>query len=249
MPHLGQLPADIPSYPNATYATKGWKSVGDWLGTGSISSSNRIFRPFQDARKFIRSLKLKNNKEWRAYCNGKLNQKGKLPMDIPTAPERTYQDLGWVSYGDWLGTGTVSLRLRKYQSFEAARKFVRSLKLKGQKEWIAYTKGELPGLGKLPIDIPASASVTYADKGWINFGDWLGTGYIAPRQRKYRSFNDARKFTHSLKLNSGAEWNAFTRGKMPHLGKLPFDVPAAPWMGKYLDQGWNGMKDWLGTSD
>jgi superfamily II DNA or RNA helicase len=249
LPHLGQLPADIPSCPNTTYAKKGWRSVGDWLGTGSISSSNRIFRPFQDARKFIRSLKLKNNTQWRAYCTGKLNHLGKLPSDIPAAPDRTYRDQGWISYGDWLGTGNIGPGLRKFRSFIEARKFVRSLKLKGQKEWIAFTKGELPALGKLPIDIPATPSGTYSDKGWINFGDWLGTGYIGPRQRKYRSFNDARKFARSLKLKSKTEWEAFTKGLMPHLGKLPSDIPAAPSMGKYANNGWNGFKDWLGTND
>ena len=107
----------------------------------------------------------------------------------------------------------------------------------------------MPALGKLPIDIPATPSGNYSDKGWINFGDWLGTGYIAPRQRKYRSFNDARKFARSLKLKSKTEWEAFTKGLMPHLGKLPSDIPAAPSMGKYANNGWNGIKDWLGTND
>ena len=38
MPQLGQLPADIPANPNQTYANKGWKSMGDWLGTGRIAT-------------------------------------------------------------------------------------------------------------------------------------------------------------------------------------------------------------------
>ena len=33
MAKLGRLPADIPACPNQTYADKGWKGMGDWLGT------------------------------------------------------------------------------------------------------------------------------------------------------------------------------------------------------------------------
>ena len=71
---------------------------------------------------------------------------------------------------------------------------------------------------------------------------WLGTGTIAPRLRKYRTFNKARKFVRSLKLKSGEEWKAYKRS-----GKLPIDIPAAP-QHAYLKKGWKGMRDWLGTN-
>ena len=71
---------------------------------------------------------------------------------------------------------------------------------------------------------------------------WLGTGTIAPRLRKYRTFNEARKFVRSLKLKSGEEWKAYKRS-----GKLPIDIPVAP-QHAYLKKGWQGMRDWLGTN-
>ena len=71
---------------------------------------------------------------------------------------------------------------------------------------------------------------------------WLGTGTIAPRLRKYRTFNEARKFVRSLKLKNGEEWKAYKRS-----GKLPIDIPAAP-QHAYLKKGWQGMRDWLGTN-
>jgi hypothetical protein len=45
----------------------------------------------------------------------------------------------------------------------------RSLGLKSANDWRAYTKS-----GKLPADIPAGANRTYAKKGWLDWGDWLG---------------------------------------------------------------------------
>ena len=46
MPRVGHKPADIPSNPNQTYADKGWKGMGDWLGTGTIAPRLRVYRPF-----------------------------------------------------------------------------------------------------------------------------------------------------------------------------------------------------------
>lgn len=77
------------------------------------------WRPFEEARTFIHSLGLKNNDEWREY-----RKKGNLPKDIPTAPDKIYKNRGWISWGDWLGTGTVSHWFRKHRSFEKAREFV-----------------------------------------------------------------------------------------------------------------------------
>ncbi|MDA7509922.1 hypothetical protein N8527_01505 [bacterium] len=71
---------------------------------------------------------------------------------------------------------------------------------------------------------------------------WLGTGTIASRSRKYRTFNEARKFVRSLKLKNGEEWKAYKRS-----GKVPIDIPAAP-QHAYLKKGWKGMRDWLGTN-
>ena len=94
--------------------------------------------------------------------------------------------------------------------------------------------------GKLPSDIPASPNQAYAEDGWQGWGDWLGTGTIAPQLREYRPFEQARAYARSLGLRSGAEWRAFAAN-----GKLPSDIPANPHR-TYAEDGWQGMGDWLG---
>ena len=108
------------------------------------------------------------------YCRGKLTEKGELPEDIPAKPDRVYRDKGWLGFGDWLGTGEVATYLRQYRPFKEARKFARSLGLKSQTEWRKFTKGEIPGKGPLPPDIPAYPGQVYKDKGWSGIRDWLG---------------------------------------------------------------------------
>jgi hypothetical protein len=246
MPRLGRLPADIPTAPHRIYASKGWKSMGDWLGTGRTANSLKKYRSFRKARVFARELKLKNQTEWNEFCRGNKLGLGHLPNDIPAKPNNTYTDKGWKGMGDWLGTGTIAPRLRQYRPFRKARAFVRKLKLKGNTEWRQFCKGEISRLGHLPGDIPANPHNTYDNKGWRGYGDWLGTGTVAPQLRKYRPFRESRAFVRGLNLKSMAEWRAFSKGKMPRLGRLPNDIPAKPERA-YAEHGWRGAGDWLGT--
>jgi len=105
MPHLGQLPADIPSAPWHFYTNKGWAGMGDWLGTGTIAPRLRKFRSFVLARAFVRKLKFNSASEWKTYCKGDMTHLGRRPEDIPSNPNGTYADKGWSGWGDWLGTG------------------------------------------------------------------------------------------------------------------------------------------------
>lgn len=76
--------------------------MGDWLGTNSRRVANS--RPFEDARRYARSLGLRSQKEWKLFCRGLLPDIGVPPEDIPTSPDFVYKDKGWQGYRDWLGT-------------------------------------------------------------------------------------------------------------------------------------------------
>jgi hypothetical protein len=141
-------------------STRVWESVG-----------RAIWRKFEDARTFARSLGLKSRAEWGAYVTS-----GKKPTDIPAYPNQTYAEVGWAGMGDWLGTGTIASNLREYRSFKKARDFVRSLKLKSGTEWNSYRKS-----GKKPNDIPSAPAHVYAHNGWAGISDWLG--YARSRRR------------------------------------------------------------------
>jgi len=64
------------------------------------SEMKKEFLHFEKARELVQKLKLKNQKEWREFCNS-----GKRPENIPSGPSITYKDNGgWTNWGDWLGT-------------------------------------------------------------------------------------------------------------------------------------------------
>ncbi len=248
VPDLGNKPKNIPAYPNEAYKDKGWISVDDWLHTGDTATSLRQYKSFTKARKFARSLRLKSSTEWRKYCNGGLPEKGSKPEDIPVSPGYVYRDIGWVGFGDWLGTGTTATFLRKYRSYKSAREFVATLGLKNQKEWRAFCKGNYLEKEKKPDDIPASPHTTYVGKGWQNWGEWLGTGTTATFLKTYQPFNQAREYARNLGLQSLAEWKAYCKGGYTTKGTKPEDIPVCPDL-TYKDDGWLGYGDWLGTGN
>ena len=185
----------------------------------------------------MHTLGLEFQKDWYAYCKGELPHLDPKPQDIPASPEYKYKDNGWINLGDWLGTGYVHTKERVYRDFELARKFAKTLKLKGQKEWSAYCKGELSHLEPKPHDIPADPSAVYRNKGWVSLGDWLGTGFVHCKNREYRNFEDAKKFAIGLGLKSQNEWNQFYENKIKLKASPPSDIPKAPHI-FYKKKGW-----------
>ena len=214
--------------------------------TGRGAGSSKKFRSFEEARKFARALGLKNEKEWRKYCKGELAGKVAKPEDIPADPRKPYKTQGWQGMGDWLGTGRVADQYKKFRSFEEARKFVHALGLTNEKEWRKYSKGELKGRKPKPEDIPANPRQVYKGKSWQGMGDWLGTGTIAPGNKKFRPFKEARKFVRALGLKNSTEWYKYCKGELAGRKSKPEDIPASPER-TYKAQGWQGMGDWLGT--
>ncbi len=240
-------PAHIPSTPNSVYKDQGWGNWGDWLGTGTVASQKKCYRPFLRARAFVRKLHLQTQKDWALYCKGQLKDHDPKPDDIPATPNRTYRNTGWAGIGDWLGTGAVAVTKREFQAFRRARAFARELGLKSWEEWRQYSTGRLDGYDPRPGDIPANPSSTYKDKGWVNWGDWLGTGTVATLQRQYLPFQEARKFAQTLGLKSWDEWRLYCRGELDDHDPKPDDIPAAPYL-TYKDHGWIDMYDWLGKA-
>ena len=217
-------PEEIPYSPETTYK-KEWKGWGDWLGTGRIANQDKTFKSFEEARKFVKTLNLKNNVEWRAYCKS-----GKKPEEIPADPKDVYKT-EWINVGNWLGTGKI--RNKNFKSFEEAREFVHNLNLKNGLEWLAYCKS-----GKKPEYIPYHPERTYKTE-WVNLKDWLGTGNF--RNKNFKSFEEARKFVKTLNLKNVKEWFAYCKSS-----SKPKYIPYHP-EGIYDE--WVNWGDWLGTGN
>ncbi len=214
----GKRPPDIPAHPWRAYKDKGWISIPDWLGT--FEGEKPDWRPFEEARKYARSLGIEKQTDWFKF--GKMKQ---LPADIPVTAERVYKS-EWISWPDWLGT--FEGEKPDWRPFEDARAFAHQLDINTQVEWYTYWE-----TAQRPKDIPYNPQKNYKDIGWKSWKDWLGTEPLI--------FNSAREFVRHLGLKSTYDWKKYCAS-----GNRPRNIPACPW-NFYKGRGWIGMKDWLGN--
>jgi hypothetical protein len=96
-----QRPSNIPATPPRTYRDDGWISWPDWLGFEGRAPPGSML-PFVVGRAYVRKLKLRSVKEWQEW-----SKSGQRPSNIPSNPQTTYRDDGWVSMPDWLGYGSA----------------------------------------------------------------------------------------------------------------------------------------------
>ncbi len=201
--------------------------------------------PYEDARAFVRQHGIRNQKQFRAYRRGELAGLPPVPQDLPANPDGIYKGSGWVSWGEFFGTGYESPKGKTFLSFTEARQFIHSVGLSTPTEWDDYCAGRLSGKGKKPENIPSRPFQVYKDE-WQRWPDFLG--YAPKIGRDWLPFEQARSFARSLRLRGQIEWKKkYCLGKMPDRPPRPEDdIPTAP-DSVYKDSGWKDWGDWLGT--
>ena len=220
-------PLDIPSSPISVYGPQ-WINWGDWLGTGYVSTQKRDYLTYDEAKKVVHKLKLKSRKYW----DLKIIEDNRIPL----SPSLVYKNKGWINWGDFLGNQNPSTRDIVFIEFNKALKFSHALKLKDQKEWMAFSKS-----GKKPPNIPSNPQLAYKNLGWKGFGHWLGTKNVSTHGRVYLSFKAARKIIREHNFKGQKEWMQFSKSD-----KKPINIPARP-NKVYKNNGWIDLGDWLGT--
>lgn len=227
----------LPAAPNRCYKGLGFVSFEVMSGH---NPRKIIMRSFEDAREFVRSLKLKSWDEWQEYCKS-----GKKPLDIPSLPNKQYKGTGWVSFPDWLGNGNIrNGRNHKFWSYAEAIAFVHPLGFKTQEDYKKFSK-----TAEFPITLPKSPDQYYKRVGgWTTMGNFLGTGRIATQLRNstYLPFEEgrevARELTKRLRLGGQSAW-----AEMCKRGEKPDNIPSDP-RGVYGKK-WKGWADWMGTTN
>lgn len=197
-----------------------------------LQMKNNNYISFTDARKLVRRLKLKSNRDWRKFR--KTIEFTKL--NIPVSPEFAYKNDGWIGYNDWLGT-----KKKEYISFTDARNIIRELKFKTGHEWKAFIK-----TNKFKkLNIPVAPQFTYKNDGWVGLEDWLGDSYkrIQCRKKIFLSFNKARTLIRKVGLKSLADFQKYR--KTEEFKKL--NIPVAPY--DFYKDNWTTWGDFLGTGN
>jgi superfamily II DNA or RNA helicase len=169
----------------------------------------------------------------------------KIIIDLPVKIDRTFAK----SINLKIIKATCGI-INDWVSFEEAREFARSLGLRNDAEWREYIAGKKTELPPIPNNIPKAPWAVYAES-WINLGDFLGNGNIAPRLKKYLDYDNAAQFAHSLNLERKEDWFLYVKGMFPELKSLPENMPASPdktYRRAEYGNKWKGWGSFLGTN-
>lgn len=207
----GNLPRTIPSQPEIKYKSQ-WKGWKDFLNSKPVSK----FLSYDEAKCFIEKFHFKNKSDYAKWV--KLSKVRFLPANPPK------------SYGiDWKGwSDFMSRKSKEFLSFEDAKAFVQSLKLRNREDFWYRCKSSL-----MPLKIPKAPEYYYR-KEWSGWGDFLSCREKVP----FLSFENAKIFVQKLNLTSREQFKSLCRS-----GAIPNTIPRNP--ARTYKNEWKGWRDFI----
>lgn len=185
------LPETFPHNPHTIYKEH-WLGYGDFLGTGRRKNGTRKYKTFEEAKKIARENNIKSEVEWSKFLH-----ENKSLIDLPVCIRTIYKKQ-WTNSADFFGT--THYKNKKWMGFLKLRKYARTLGLQKQNDWYAYWNNRTK-----PNNIPYQPSKVY--KNWTNWGDFLGTKNLSPKNRKYVSFNQAKKILKKYRIETRKQFH------------------------------------------
>ena len=160
-------PKGIPFGVHHIYKDHGWVSWGDFLGTDVVAAVKKPFLSYDDFKAYVRGAGIKTSTQY--YV---LQKAGKL-TGCPASPRDFYEDAGWTTWGECLGTFSVSLKEKTFDSYESAREYVQAMGIRSYTDWARFRKNR-------PDYIPAAPDRVYKDSGWAGWPQFTGFTYTPP---------------------------------------------------------------------
>lgn len=160
------------------------------------------------------------------------------PKYIPSNPKEVYLKRGWISWGDFLGTNNKYDNNVRYSSYEEAKKWVQK-NIKNIDSSIKWRQYVLKN--NIPENIPRKPQRYYLKRGWISWGDFLGTNRIHNKERKFINYEEAKTWIleNKIDIKSKTKWDFFCKDK-----EFPNFIPKCPQL-TYKNRGWISWDDFL----
>lgn len=192
---------------------------------------------YEDAKKIAHRLNIKSGNDWE-----KNHKNIKNKYNLPFNPNITFKNNGWISWGDFLGTNKIQDNkiVEKYISYNEAKNYIKNYIIANTiEEWKMKLKNN-----EIPETIPNRPDRFYANKnrGWVSWGDFLGTNRLAHKNKNFVSYEEAKKLIKPLNIKSRSEWRKYNKKVIENL-----NIPLTP-SSTYKNNGWISMGDFLGTN-
>lgn len=197
----------LPARPDIAYLKSGWVDWFDFLG----KRRTKLYSTYEQARAAVRRIGPPNRARYK-------DARREDPR-LPSHPHLAYANLGWAGWHDYLGLPEL------YASYEEAKSATRELNIKSQVHYAMLRKAD--------ERLPRQPHVHYADMGWTDWHDFLGT----VKADRYADYAEASRAAQSLKISNGSDY-----AKRFHEDpKLPRHPSVA-----YAHKGWTNWYEFLG---
>jgi superfamily II DNA or RNA helicase len=216
----------VPANPDKVFENRGWISWSDYLGV-NIIPLRLDWRTFNEAKSFLKKIKLKSRLEYYDYLkkNILVKEKIRLPFKAPNVYKNE-----WVSWKDYIGPSYDAYHLSKYNvgkhlkksiSYIEGKNFLNKFNLKNISQYKRlWNKKNLSEKG-----FPNSPEKFYKRSGeWISWSDYLGKKFVlgtSSRNFQWLSFSDAKKFIRKYKFQTKKDYMKFRRTLPPKKLKIP----------------------------
>lgn len=125
----------------------------------------------------------------------------------------------------------MSTKKSKYLSFADAKKYIQKLGLKNYEDFRNWTSSN-----QRPTSIPYHPHRTYKEE-WKGIGDFLGTGSVASFNRKFKSYDEHKKYANRHKIINRAHWYKHFKEVIK-----PNNLP-------YRSDPWKSLANWVSHED
>ena len=114
---------------------------------------------YEESKKIIIELNIKTEREYKIKV-----KENKIPNNIPNKPSRFYKNRDWISWGDFLKTGTISNNYRIFKPYNEFKEYLKLNKIKKCSEFYTFRK-------KMDKKFPTNPNIIYKNKGWTCWND------------------------------------------------------------------------------
>lgn len=192
--------------------TINYQDIRKCLGLGSKRS--KLFPPLKELKKAVQKLGITTRTEYYKYIK-------EYNKNWPYNPCVTYKNKGWKDYCDFFGRF-------KFPLFEELKKTVQKLGIKTMLEYLKYRK-------KHDKNWPSNPDATYKNKGWKDWGDFLGT-----KSKFTLALEELKKIVQKFGIKTVTKYREYIK-------KYNKNWPYSP-NKHYKNKGWKDWYDFFGVS-
>jgi hypothetical protein len=207
---------------------KYWMSQHENLtntSSGGMGGAGIIYTmTYEETKKWVKkNLTIRSKSDW--YNKTKNNI---LPDYISRNPVEVYKNRGWVSWIDFLGTNNTYDNNVNYLTYDDAKLIIKDYELKTIVDYKNVVKND-----SIPHNIPNRPERYYKNRGWLGWGDFLGSNRIANQNKEFMTYDEFKEIINSLNIKSGYEFNK----KRKDIRNINEKIPSNPNI-HYKNKGW-----------